>query len=267
MSWYSIGLAAVSGAISALIVSLIFGKNAEKKTAYMIVFCVLFFGLNSLSKQLILPELNAHKARADVELAFADIPAYISIKKHEPALYKSIVDSMVVAKKQGNSLQQMQNIIRSKMSVLIESRMAYASNEALLTYVNVIVLEMDELQRKGEGLCFKFLFPQLSGGFDARKVISQEIRTKDLLALDEVIKTSSVKRSIPSENQVMPYLEPVYISLYSEFGDDVSILENPSDENVDKEMLCRITADLYSRILELPPEQAASSLRWMFSGA
>jgi hypothetical protein len=264
VNWYSVGLAAASGGIAALIASLVFGKKPEKKTAYTIVVVILFVGLNALSKQFIFPELNAHKAKADIESAFSDIPAFASIKKYEPAIYQNLVDSLTDATKQGFDQQQAIDLVRSQISGLVESRMPHASDEAILTYMNVLVTEMGELQGKGGGLCYKLLFPQVGGGVDGRKAFSQETQNNDLLALDEVIKTSNTKRAIPPESAVMPYLEPVFVSLYSKFGDDVSMIENPTASNVDKRKVCSITMELYSEILQLPPEQAASALRWMF---
>lgn len=265
MNWYSVGLAAASGGIAALIASLIFGKKPERKTAYTIVVVVLFVVLNTLSNQFILPKLNTYKAIADIESELNEIPAFASIKKHEPATYKKIVNSLADATKQGYSQQQAIDLVRSQISGLVESRMPHASDEAILTYINVMVTEMGELHRQGEGLCYKLLFPQDGGGIDARKVFSQETQKMDLLALGEIIKTSNTKKVIPSEREVMPSIEPIFVSLYSKFGEDVSMIENPTATNVDKDKVCVITIDLYKHILDLPPEQAASALRWMFS--
>lgn len=267
MNWYSVGLAAASGGIAALIASLVFGKRPEKKTAYMIVVVVLFAVLNTVSKQFILPELNAHKAVVEIDSELNQIPAFVSIKKYEPEIYQKLVDSLADATKQGYNQQQAIDLVRQQISGLVESRMPHASDEAILTYMSVMITEMDELHKQGKGLCYKLLFPHVAGGIDARKVFSQETQKKDLKALDEIIKTSNTKKVIPSESTVMPSLEPIFVSLYSKFGDDFSMIENPTAKNVDKDKVCSITMDLYKEILALPPEQAASALRWMFGQA
>lgn len=61
----------------------------------------------------------------------------------------------------------------------------------------------------------------------------------------------------------MTYLEPALVNLYSKFGHDVDMLENPTASTVDKEKVCSITKELYNEILQLPPEQAVNALRWM----
>lgn len=264
MNWYSVGLAAASGGVAVLITSFIFGKKAEKKTAYTIVVVVLFVVLNTLSKQFILPELNSYKAVADVESAFNEIPAFASIKKYEPETYQKLVDSLADATRQGYNQQQAIDLVRSQISGLVESRMPHASDEAILSYMSVMITEMDELHKQGNGLCYKLLFPQVGGGINGRKVFLQETQKKDLIALDEIIKTSNTKKSIPPESAVIPALEPIFVSLSSKFGEDVSMIENPTAANVDKDKVCNITMDLYKEILALPPKQAVSTLRWMF---
>ncbi len=182
MNWYSIGLAAASGGLAALIASLVFGKKTEKRTGYTIVVVILFVVFNTLSKQYILPELNAQKAKADIESTFENIPAFASIKKYEPTTYQSLVNSLTDATKKGYSQQQAIDLVRAQISGLVESRLPHASDGAILSYMNVMVDEMSELQSKGGGLCYKLLFPQVGGGVNGREVFSKETQNRDLAA-------------------------------------------------------------------------------------
>lgn len=265
MNWYSIGLAAGSGALAALIASLIFGKKPEKKTAFTIVVVILFVVFNTLSKELILPELNAFKAKSDIQQAFSDIPAFQSIKNHEPDTYARLVASLTEVGKKGYSEQQAIDIVRGQISSLVAKRLPKASDEAIISYIGVLIDEMTELQSQGGDLCFRLLFPQAGGGVDGRKVFSKEIQKRDLEALDLTIKSYDANRQIPSETQVMPYLEPIYLKLFEVYGNDVLALENPAANNVDKGKVCSITKTLYSEILKLDPEKSVGALRWMLS--
>ena len=112
MNWYSVGLAAMSGALAVIIASLFFGKKPEKKTLYTIVIVILFVVLNTFSKELFLPGLNAQKTESEIEAAFAEIPAFRSIKVHEPETYTKLVAILAEAKKKGHSEQQAINIGR-----------------------------------------------------------------------------------------------------------------------------------------------------------
>ncbi len=264
MDFYSIGLAAASAVAAAIIASLIFGRKPEKKTAYTVVIVILFLGFNALSKEYILPKLNAKKVMADIQTAFNEVPAFVSIKKYEPEIYQTIIASVAVATRDGASQQQMIDMMRQQISTLVESRMPHASDSALLGYVDVMVAEMEVLNKQGAGLCYKFLFPAIAGGINPRTSFSAEMQKRDLAALDEIIKTSNTKQAIPEQSTVLPFLQPVIASLNEKYGDDVSILDNPAAPNVDKDKVCQISIDLYRGVLALPPEQSAPVLRWMF---
>ena len=267
MNWYSIGLAAASGVIAALVGRLIFGKKPKKKITYTIVVVILFTLVNTFSKLFILPELDSRKAKAEIELVFTEIPAFANIKKYEPKIYRELNDLLTDSLKQGFNRQQSIDQLRAEISGLIVSRIPHASDEAILTYISVLVTEMSELDKQGKGLCYKLLFPQVGGGIDAHKVFTQETQEKDLSAFNKILKTSSTKKEIPSESAVMPLLEPLLFNLYNKFGEDVSMLESYTATNVDKDKVCGITMHFYKEILTLPPEQAASVLRWIFSQA
>lgn len=265
MSWYSIGLGAASGALAALIAVLIFGKKPKKKTAFTIVVVVLFILFNTLSKELILPKLYSFKARSDIQRAFSGIPAIQSIKQYEPETYAALVSTLNEAKNKGYSEQQTIDFVRGQISSIVTKRLPKASDQAIVDYIRVVIDEMSELQMQGGDLCFKLLVPQAGGGVDGRKVFSEEVRNRDLAALDLTIKTYDVNRSIPSEDQVIPLLEPIYLELFQLYGNDVLALENPVANSVNKDKVCSITKTLYSKILELDPDKSVGVFRWMLS--
>ena len=265
MNWYSVGLAAASGGLAALIASLVFKKNTEKKTAYTIVVVVLFVVFNALSKEFVLPELDSFKVESDIQEAFSGIPAFDSIKKYEPDTYKELVASLTEANRQGGSEQQAIDIVRSQISSIVTKRLPKASDTAIINYIGVLIEEMNELQNQGGDLCFRLLFPQAGGGVDGSKVFSKEVQKRDLEALDLTIKSYDANRPIPSEEEAMAILEPIYINLFNVYGNDVLALENPGANNVDKSKVCNITKALYSNILELESDKSVSVLRWMFS--
>ncbi len=265
MNWYSVGLAAASGALAAVIATLFFGKKPEKKTVFTMVFVVLFVAFNTLSKEFILPELNAFKAKSDIQEIFADIPAFQSIKKYEPDTYSKLVASLTEAARKGYGEQQAIDVVRGQVSSIVTKRLPKASDEAIINYIGVLVDEMDELQDQGGNLCFRLLFPQAGGRVDGSKIFSKEVQRRDLEALDLTIKTYDANRQIPSEEEVMPFLEPIYAKLYEIYGNDILALENPIANNVDKDKVCSITKTLYSSILKLDAKKSVGALRWMLS--
>ena len=58
MNWYSVGLAAASGGLAALVARLIFGRTSDKKRAYVMAVVILFIVFNTLAERFILPRFN-----------------------------------------------------------------------------------------------------------------------------------------------------------------------------------------------------------------
>lgn len=264
MNWYSTGLAALSGGLAALIANLVFGKDPERKMARGTLLVVMFVGLMTLSHMLILPRINAHVAKLEATNALTSIPAFVSLSKHAPDTYRQLSKSMMDAIDSGGSPQQATARFKAQLQEFLSTRLAHASDEALVRYTDVMITEMGEFQAQGKGLCYRFLFPQAGGGIDPAKYISKETQAQDLAALDEVIKTSNTKRPIPSQSEVLPLLQPVAMDMRSKHGESVSVLENPTAPGVDKEKVCAMSRELYTRILALPVDKASLTLRWMF---
>jgi hypothetical protein len=264
MIWYSAIFAGLSMALAVLIASFIFGRKPRNKTGYTIVLMVLFLVFHNMSKKLILPEIKAYKTKSDIEAAFENIPAYSSLKKNEPGIYKDMLNSLAEGIKTGANQEQANSIMRTEMGRIINSKLPHASGKAIVTYIKSMIKQIDELQSQGGDLCFKFLYPKIGGGVNALKVFTQETINIQLAAVDEIIKTSNSKRDIPTENEIMPDLDAVFDKLIEKYGEDASIIDNPTANNVDKVKACNINRDLYNHIVELPVDQAAALLRWMF---
>lgn len=267
MNFHSIFLAALSGGVAVLIASALFGKQPNNKKLYSIVVIVLFLALNSICKQLILPKIQANKTQNTIEAVFSSVPAFVSIKEYEPELYKQIVASLSNEMKDDYDRQKALDFIREKISSLVATRMPHASDEALINYISVMVREIEELYQHGGGMCYEFMFPD--AGFNLinpTDFLSKEIKQKDLLAINDVIKTSNTKKYIPSETRAMSVLEPIFSKLHSKHGETMIVMENPKYvDRYGKDTVCEIAIDLYNMILNLPPEDSADSLRWMFS--
>ncbi|MFL6657652.1 MAG: hypothetical protein ACJ8GW_06255, partial [Massilia sp.] len=200
-----------------------------------------------------------------VNAALEDVPAFASMKKYAPEVHRSISKTMLDAIDRGMPAQQASLLVRGQVQNFVSTRLPNASDTALVAYVGVMTEEMGALQAAGNGMCFQFMFPASAGGVDVSKSISKETQNKDLAALDEIVKSSNTHRAPPQQNEVMPYMQPIFIALRDKYGDGITVLEHPEAPGVDREKVCNMTRDLYTKILALPTGQAGAGLRWMFS--
>ncbi len=266
MNWISIGLAALSGALAAMIASLFVRNPKEKRATYAVVLVVSLVGLLGLSREFIFPDLNAWNQARKAESALLEIPAYQAIKQYYPKTYESLLSDFQGSLRKGVDESQIIGLVRGHMVGLVLKRLPHASDEAVASYMNVMLTEIQELSSQGGDLCYRFLFPQQSAPLDGRQYLSKQTREADLAALDQVIRTSAESpQTIPLEVEVMPKLEPIFVELANEYGNDIEMLQNPAAPNVDRAKVCSMSVGLYSRILKLPKNESGKILRFLLS--
>jgi hypothetical protein len=266
MNWISVGLAALCGALAALIASLFVRNPKEKRIAYTVVLVVAFAVLQGLSREFIFPDLNAWNEARKVEAALLDVPAYQAIKEYDPKTYDSLLSNMKQSIKKGVDESQIIGIMRGHMIGVVEKRLPHASDEATVSYINVMLTEMSELKNQGDDLCYRFLFPQQAAPLDMQKYVSKQTLKADLSALAQVIKSSAENpQPIPQEVDVMPQLKSIYLELAQEYGNDIAMLEHPAAPDIDRAKVCTMISGLYTRILQLPKDESGKILRFMLS--
>ncbi len=268
MNWYSAGLAGLSGALAALLAGLIVRNSKENGTAYTAVAVALFVAFTALSKTFLLPKINAWRFAEEINTVLLQVPAFETIKKHEPETYNKLVEDLGNLKENGSSRQEGIDRVRQQISKVVIRRLPAASDEAILDYMQVTLDEMKYLNDQSGALCFRFLYTEVEGGVDGSKVFPREIQERDFDALNRVIETSVGSESIvPQESDVLANLETVYREIYHRYGDDARELEDPVNSSLPPSRICDITHSLYTRVMTLPPDESADIFRWMFAQA
>ncbi len=84
MNWISIELGTLSGALAAIIASLIVRNPREKRSIYGIVFVVSLIVPQGLSREYIFPDLNAWNQARNTESALLEVPTFQAIKRFDP---------------------------------------------------------------------------------------------------------------------------------------------------------------------------------------
>lgn len=268
MNWLSIGLAALAGGLAALVAQLLVGNPKQRRASYAVAFIVGFVVLNALSKQFILPELNTRHQSQEVEARLLVIPVYQAIKQYDPTTYAKVVNELKIGLKKGESESELIGRTRGYIASLVESRLPWASDDAVVSYVGVMIDEIAELNSKSPNLCYQFLFPQYFGHLNGRKYFSPETQQADLSAFADVIRTSAENaQPVPEESEVLPDLETVMVEFYNSYGEDALLLDNPLTPGIDRGKVCDAVAALYRHILELPESESARILRYMLSSS
>ena len=266
MNWISVGLAGLSGALAALIAALAIRNPKKNRAAYAIVFFVSLAVLQVISRQYVFPDLNAWYQMRKAESALIEIPAFQTIKQYDTKTYEAMMSDIKEAIKKGTDESQIIGLMRGHVAGLVQKRLPYAADDAVVTYMSVMLTEIKELSEQGNDLCYHFLFPQQSAPFDGRKYFSKQTQEADLAALAQIVKTAAENpQALPGEADAMPLLTPIFLGLTNEYGTDIAMLQNPTAPNVDKVKVCSMADGLYARILQLPQNESSKVLRFMLS--
>ncbi len=191
------------------------------------------------------------------------IPFYQVIKEHDPALFHKIKDDIDIAVKNEEDVMVLKARVRSYLDQVLISRIPLTSNEAMVAYVRVTLKEMQALNERGYGLCYRFIYPK-NQPLDISKYVSQETLQEDMTALTEVVRSSYENPgAIPNVEKVSENLSTIYVNLTQVNQDAITILSNPQSPRINKDRVCEMTIALYEKILELPADESGDILRFM----
>ncbi len=266
MSWYSIGAAAVAGALAAVVAMLVVPSRAQRNTTYVIVFVVLFSVFTTLAREIVVPALSLPHDLEQAERELLEMPVFQALKQHDQATYNGFMTDLEEGLRNGVKESDLIAQLKPRMEQMIQRRVPVAADHAVVTYMSVITREMRELRKQDPLLCYKFLFPQEHGAINIKDHVQSELISADLAALTNVIKTSAEQpQPVPEQVDVANDLEVAIGQLQRKHGADVAILQNLQAAGIDKAKGCDITADLYDLIIALPPDRNGRLLRYLLS--
>ncbi|MDR4506472.1 MAG: hypothetical protein MRK01_17000 [Candidatus Scalindua sp.] len=279
MDWISTGIAGAFGALATGIVFLVVRKPKERWGLYTIVFftsCAVCYATMSFiikpttTREKPLNALEVSQAEKTekflnaLEVSLAEIPAYKQISMYDAETYQRIKDEIRKSVIKGESQSQIIQRIRFIISELVEKYLPLSSDQALLDYMNVVILEIEELAHQSPELCYKFLFPKQYGTIDVTQYIKPETQQADLDALASVIRTGAeASEDIQDFPEYDAFIQNIIINLHETYGDDALLLENPHAPGIDKRKFCHIMVALYREILKLPKKESCLVLRSM----
>ncbi len=262
MSSISFGIMVFIVFVVSFYITSFFVNQKENKKKFQAISLIIFIVLLFFSKSVIMPSINAWMFRSNLEEEIDNIPYIISIKKYEPEIYNLMMQEMQNEVKKGKVGNSFITKISAKYSMVIfEKKLPVASDEAVINFIKTNNKIMNELKSIDVRYCYNYL---LSINVSDSIINSVTSQLNLLSALNDVIVSRSENpQEIPQLVEIQIYLDDVYNLLYQIYGDDISILEEPSDPNIDKELYCTMIIDYYRLILELDSVDASKLTRWL----
>jgi hypothetical protein len=266
MIWISILIGVISGAAAALVAGLLVKDRKEHKSRYQIALVVCFALFFVIAKATIAPPLQRHYMAYAIEGALRDSPAFVALKKHEPETYRGIMDQASQALRDGKPMLEVTHQMRAYIPKVVEKRLPRASDEAAFSYMRANIEELKELMAVQDDACYRFLFPGSGAPIDVQARLKKETMRADLEGLANVLESAATApRPVPKLQDVQPFLGPIYTEVSGKYGKDMEAISTPQSGLTARRKVCDIMAELYGKILMLPPSQGGKVLRFMLA--
>jgi hypothetical protein len=198
------------------------------------------------------------------ESALLEQPVYRILKKHERAVFDTLVEEYKVYERDETRRENFVNLANSEITLTATRNLAHASDASVLALMKDMVATARRLQNTSGDACFRYWFPQVSGPPDVAKYIDEKAQAHTLDLMGEVIRSAAESPvELPSPDAVKDNLANVINATYEQYGSDAQMIAHAEEPGVDRAKICTITLSVYDRILNLPPAQSSALLRAM----
>jgi len=212
------------------------------------------------------PRIYASQVVAKFEQSIANVPAYQTLRRYDPAFYDELITTYKTLVGQDLTDKQVNDALRVKQARMMERLLPKSSDKAINAYARLIIDQLDEYQLGGSEPCLALLIPQPSPDDDALPIYSESTKERELDTLNMTLKSHDADKPLPTEADVWPDIEPIFTELFEAYGaDNVAALQNSYDPNSNRTLVLTISKDLYSGILKLRKRKAVKALRWLLS--
>lgn len=197
---------------------------------------------------------------------FAALPGYRLLKQQEPQLWQEVSESFAQSIAKGHSQEQAMGEVRGQLTELVNLRIVKADDSTVTRYIAVAVSEMQALNKISAESCYRFLYPQVSGGINIGTMLSPQMNQADQQALEQLFLHSQGADKPRDITGAHKALNDVVKILYPQWGEQLQQLNQPEDTATDHQKLCVMSIDLYQTILKFPQPKAANLIRQMVVG-
>ena len=271
MDLFSIFVGMVCGVIAGAAGALA-GKLAKTQKMQQVVtvavMVAVFTGLFGVAKTTIIADRRAEATMSEFEAAAENNPAFRAIREYAPEEMDKINAYLEQAARESHSPGTVEDTTRQLIAGLIATRIARASDAAILNTIDLTMDQVEWLYDRGDDSCFKLLHPQVAGGIRAQLVFNEELMQRDFESTRMILASYDETRAVPDPAVASELLNPVFVQLFERHGPDaLNGLADVTNPETDRRLVCRMTVELFDGLLALPEEDTLTVLRWMFDSA
>lgn len=211
----------------------------------------------------------ALKDMAQLDAELTKVPLFAALKSHEQTAYKRVLAEFHNGVTSGRSVADLRKTILPLAQSVFRKKLPYASDTALLQFVDLITEQITVLKSAHPESCYDFLHPgSPAAPLDTAKFFNQSLNDKESQVMAEVVRSAApTVHKLPSKEQIQPQLKSLFARLAERHGDRVNLLLNPREGINDKAESCSMNLEFYQALRRLPQDEAGPILRFMIASA
>jgi len=194
------------------------------------------------------------------------MPTYQVLKEQEPQLWDAIRTRALTMQKDGKTEQQIVDEIQPQVLALQMQRLQTAPDKDVVAYMKINMEQTAAVQKVSDDDCYRFLFPEVKGGINPVRILSQELFQRRM-AVDAAMMRAAVG---PDKHTVTPQerahaqqdIKPLALQLTQRYGENMEIMSNPRSGVGKEKITCNLVQDLWNSVLALPENKAAGVIRF-----
>ena len=225
---------------------------------------VSFLILLAVYRSFVLPLIDDSHQRQKIEEGLLSVAAFAALKKTEPQVFDYLVKNLLVTSKKTNNQDILLATAQQKISPIYINRLITSSDEILISYIEEILVVIEALGQQSAQMCIQYLFnPQQ---VKSNQLPLSEVQRAKMLALMERVFNDPNDKTIPPKELIAPIIGKLLENLSDSYSaHELSALDDPLNAKYDDKVTCTLVQDLYQDIIQLPPQQAGATLRYLLS--
>lgn len=194
------------------------------------------------------------------------LPLYASLKTNDPDTFNEIVSIFDAKLKDGANLNAITGLTMPLIQTKIYSRIGHADDDTLLGFVDLLIDELQVLNKKKPLLCMQSLFPERFGQTAIAPYLPEAILAQEMGIMIDIMETYDPRRSIPELTEEQESLFTIAaLKASNVYANLFGFLEQSEIPEADYEDACAGVLTMYDTIRALPREHAVPILRSMFA--
>lgn len=203
------------------------------------------------------------------EATMSRIPLYRAILDHDPATAQQLRDQVVAMERQGRSEQEKIDAIQQQILRISMQRLQQTPDPEAVAYMRANMEMTAALQKHGDEICFRYLFPAVKGGVNPVRYLTQDQIDSRMAADADMYNASwgANKHSVSEAEREQAHrdLQPILLRMNERYGADLDLMAHPEKAQGKEGLLCNMVQGLWQEVFSLPQGSAAGVIRYSVS--